>query len=44
MPSIDWEPTDIEFMDDHTGKVETFRVDGMKHIRPGRLKLPIISQ
>jgi hypothetical protein len=43
MPSIDWQPTDVEFMNDATGKVETFRVDGMQYIRPSKLKLPIIS-
>jgi hypothetical protein len=43
MPGIDWQPTDAEFMDDFSGKVETFRVDGMEYIRPGRLKLPIVS-
>jgi hypothetical protein len=43
MPEIDWEPTAVEFMDDATGKVETFRVDGMQYVRPGRLKLPIVS-
>jgi hypothetical protein len=43
MPNIDWQPTDVEFKDDATGKVETFRVDGMEYVRPGRLKLPIVS-
>lgn len=43
MPSFDWQPTNVEFMDNTTGKVETFRVDGMEYIRPGRLKLPIVS-
>jgi hypothetical protein len=44
MPKIDWQPTDVEFEDDATGKVQTFRVDGMEYIRPGRLKLPIVSE
>jgi TIR domain len=44
MPNIDWKPTDVEFMDDASGKVETFRVEGMEYIRPGRLKLPIVSE
>lgn len=43
IPSIDWQPTEVEFMDNTTRKVETFRVDGMQYIRSGRLKLPIIS-
>ncbi len=43
MPDIDWQPTDVEFMDDTTGKVESFRVGGMQYIRPSRLKLPIVS-
>lgn len=43
MPNIDWQPTDLEFMNDASRKVETFRVDGMAYIRPGRLKLPIVS-
>jgi hypothetical protein len=42
-PNIDWHPTDVEFMDDATGMVETFRVDGMQYVRPGRLRLPIVS-
>lgn len=42
-PDINWTPTDVEFVDDATGKVETLRVDGMEHIRPGGLKLPIVS-
>lgn len=43
MPKIDWQPTDVEFEDDATGKVQTFRVDAVVDIRPGRLKLPIVS-
>ena len=43
IPSIDWQPTEVEFMDNTTRKVETFRVDGMQYIRSGRLKLPIVS-
>jgi hypothetical protein len=43
MPSIDWQPTDVEFMDDATGNVEAFRVDGMEYIRRDRLKLSIVS-
>jgi hypothetical protein len=41
MPSIEWQPTDVEFKDETSGTVETFRVDGMQYIRPGKLKLPI---
>jgi hypothetical protein len=44
MPNIDWQPTDVEFMDDATRKVETFRVNDMQYIRPGRLKLPIVPE
>jgi hypothetical protein len=40
-PNINWTPTDVEFVDDATGKVETFRVGGMQYIRPGKLKVPI---
>lgn len=40
-PNIGWQPTDVEFVDDATGKVETFRIDGMEYVRPGKLKLPI---
>jgi hypothetical protein len=43
MPNINWQPADVEFKDDATRKIETFRVDGMEYIRPGRLKLPIAS-
>lgn len=41
MPSIDWQPTDVAFEDGATGAVQSFRVDGMQYIRPGKLKLPI---
>jgi hypothetical protein len=41
VPSIDWQPTDVEFKDGTTETVQSFRVDGMHYIRPGRLKLPI---
>ena len=40
-PNINWKPTDVEFVDDTTGKVETFRVGGMQYIRPGKLKVSI---
>ena len=40
-PNINWKPTDIEFVDDTTGKVEMFRVSGMQYIRPAKLKVPI---
>jgi len=40
-PNIDWQPTDVEFTNDATGRLETFRVDGMRYIRPNGLKLPI---
>lgn len=43
-PNIDWRPTDVEFKDDDTGRVVTFRVDGMDYARPGRVKLPIVSE
>jgi hypothetical protein len=43
-PNIDWRPTDVEFKDNDTGKVVTFRVDGMEYALPGRLKLPIVSE
>jgi hypothetical protein len=44
IPNIDWRPTDAQFTDDAGGKVVTFRVDGMEYARPGRLKLPIVSE
>jgi hypothetical protein len=40
-PDINWKPTDVEFVDETTGKVESFRVGGMEYIRPSTLKLPI---
>lgn len=40
-PNIDWNPTDVEFTDEVSGKVETFRVRGMQVIRPDKLKLPL---
>jgi hypothetical protein len=40
-PNINWKPTDVEFVDDTTGKAETFRVGGMEYMRPGKLKVPI---
>ncbi|HEV2486064.1 MAG TPA: hypothetical protein VGT08_11080 [Terracidiphilus sp.] len=40
-PNINWNPTDVEFTDEATGKVETFRVRGMQVIRPDKLKLPL---
>jgi hypothetical protein len=43
MPGIDWQHTDVEFTDDASARLETFRVDGMQYIRPGKLKLPIVS-
>ena len=43
-PGIDWSPNQIEFVDDSTGKVEMFSVEGMEYIHPGRLKLPIVSE
>jgi hypothetical protein len=43
-PGIDWSPNQIEFVDDSTGKVEMFSVEGMEYIRPGILKLAIVSE
>ncbi len=40
-PNINWNPTDIEFTDEATEKVETFRVRGMQVVRPDKLKLPL---
>jgi hypothetical protein len=40
-PALNWKPTNVEFVDQATGKIETFRVHGMRYIRPGKLKLPI---
>jgi hypothetical protein len=42
-PLDDWSPTEAEFKDTITGKVELFRVDGMKFLPPARLKLPILD-
>jgi len=40
-PNISWKPTDVEFVDETTGKVESFRVGGMEYLRPSKLKVPI---
>jgi hypothetical protein len=40
-PNINWKPTDVEFVDETTRKVETFRVNGMQYVRPSKLKLSI---
>jgi hypothetical protein len=40
-PNIGWQPTDVEFVDEATGKTEEFRTNGMEYVRPGKLKLPI---
>ncbi len=38
-----WQPTDVEFRDESTDRVERFQVDGFDVIRPARLKLPIVT-
>lgn len=40
-PNINWNPTDVEFTDEVSGRVETFRVRGMQVIRQDKLKLPL---
>ena len=40
-PNMDWEPTDVEFTDEESGKTIEFRVDEMMYLRPGTLKLSI---
>ena len=40
-PNIDWQPNEVEFLGDPSGKVEIFRVDSAEYIRPGKLKLSI---
>ena len=40
-PNLDWSPTDVEFTDETTKKVETFRVQGMQFLRPDKLKLSL---
>ena len=40
-PSISWTPTDVDFIDDSSGRSESFRVEGMTFIRSGTLKLQI---
>jgi hypothetical protein len=42
-PTIVWQPNAIEFVDLVTGKVESFRIDGMEYSRPSRIKLPIMG-
>jgi hypothetical protein len=41
LPKVDWQPTDVEFIDVTSGQVETFRIDGMTFVRPSSLKLPL---
>jgi hypothetical protein len=38
-----WDPTDAEFKDTITGRVEQFPVTGMQLVPPARLKLPIVE-
>jgi hypothetical protein len=40
-PKLDWSPTDVEFTDENTKKVETFRVGAMQFLRPDKLKLSL---
>ena len=40
-PAIDWEPTDVEFVDIASGEKREFRVDGMTFLRAGTLKMEI---
>ena len=42
-PPITWEPTDAEFVDTVTSRVEQFRVERMQFIQPSLLKLPIVG-
>ena len=40
-PSISWTPTDVDFIEDSSGRSESFRVEGMTFIRSGTLKFQI---
>jgi hypothetical protein len=42
-PSFNWEPNEIEFVDNESGRVQKFNVDGMEFVRPASLKLPIVG-
>ena len=42
-PTIAWQPNAVEFVDPATGKVESFRIDGLECSRPGQIKLPIVG-
>ena len=40
-PNIKWTPTDVEFVDESTQQIESFRVGGLEYVHPGKLKLPL---
>ena len=42
-PPDGWIPTEVEFRDTLTGRVELFRVEGATAVAPSRLKLPILD-
>jgi hypothetical protein len=42
-PALDWKPTEIEFVDDTSGQVQKFEVEGMEFVRPASLKLGIVA-
>jgi hypothetical protein len=42
-PPDGWSPTEVEFRDTLTGRVELFRVEGATAVAPSRLKLPILD-
>jgi hypothetical protein len=42
-PSFNWEPNEIEFIDNENGQVQKFKVEGMEFIPPASLKPPIVG-
>ena len=40
-PNIKLTPTDVEFVDESTQQIESFRVGGLEYVHPGKLKLPL---
>ncbi len=43
-PALAWTPTEIEFLDPASKKLQSFRVEGMAFLRPRSLKLPLATE
>lgn len=42
-PTVAWNPTEVEFLDNASGQPQKFQVGGIEFLQPGSLKLPIVA-